>query len=65
MGIRSMPWDEWIELDRELPKYHKVKCHRINTRGEDAVRVLDDRTLNNDNDGQEIVRIKNGRAAGE
>ncbi|KAI0772546.1 hypothetical protein BD413DRAFT_46218 [Trametes elegans] len=33
MGIRSMPWDEWFEFDREFPQYHRVVEHRFRTRG--------------------------------
>ncbi|KZT74535.1 hypothetical protein DAEQUDRAFT_734812 [Daedalea quercina L-15889] len=32
MGIRSMPWDEWIELDRQFYEYHKITDFRIQTR---------------------------------
>jgi alpha-1,2-mannosyltransferase len=34
MGLRSMPWDSWIELDSEYPKFHARKAERIATRGE-------------------------------
>ncbi|KAI0334912.1 hypothetical protein GY45DRAFT_1367349 [Cubamyces sp. BRFM 1775] len=34
MGIRNMPWDEWIELDREFPQFYKVCDYRIRTRGD-------------------------------
>ncbi|KDQ64983.1 hypothetical protein JAAARDRAFT_111140, partial [Jaapia argillacea MUCL 33604] len=40
MGIRNMLWDDWIELDQLLPKYHRIKAHRIATRGEKAVQTL-------------------------
>ncbi|KAL6707823.1 hypothetical protein ACN47E_003723 [Coniothyrium glycines] len=33
MGLRSMHWDEWIELDNEFPKYHALKAQRIAERG--------------------------------
>ncbi|KAI0772524.1 hypothetical protein BD413DRAFT_45757 [Trametes elegans] len=39
MGIRSMPWDEWLELDREFPQFHRVADHRIRTRGDRLVIV--------------------------
>ncbi|KAI8984978.1 hypothetical protein BD414DRAFT_462851 [Trametes punicea] len=39
MGIRNMAWDEWIELDREFPKVHKVCDYRIRTRGDRLVSV--------------------------
>ncbi|KAJ7587137.1 hypothetical protein C8J56DRAFT_943672 [Mycena floridula] len=56
MGIRSMPWDEWIELDNELPMYHRIKEHRIQTRGQDAIRILDGRSEGN-------VEVKSARLA--
>ncbi|KII95957.1 hypothetical protein PLICRDRAFT_234134 [Plicaturopsis crispa FD-325 SS-3] len=40
MGIRNMPWAEWIEQDDQFPKYHRIKAHRIATRGENVVRVM-------------------------
>ncbi|KAF8803724.1 hypothetical protein BYT27DRAFT_7109166 [Phlegmacium glaucopus] len=42
MGIRNMPWNDWIELDNEYEDYHRIKVHRIETLGERAVRVLGD-----------------------
>ncbi|KAF2746973.1 hypothetical protein M011DRAFT_403382, partial [Sporormia fimetaria CBS 119925] len=33
MGLRTMHWDEWIELDNEFPKYHALKAERILSRG--------------------------------
>lgn len=33
MGLRTMNWDEWIELDNEFPKYHALKTQRILERG--------------------------------
>uniref|UniRef100_A0A0W0G467 Uncharacterized protein n=2 Tax=Moniliophthora roreri TaxID=221103 RepID=A0A0W0G467_MONRR len=43
MGIRDMPWSEWIELDNQYPSYYAIKKHRIHSRGHDVVRVLPDR----------------------
>lgn len=34
MGLRSMQWDEWIELDNKFPKYHEIKKRRIEERGD-------------------------------
>jgi hypothetical protein len=34
MGLRTMKWDEWIELDNQFPKFHADKAHRIAARGE-------------------------------
>lgn len=33
MGLRSMHWDEWIELDNHYLKFHADKKHRIAERG--------------------------------
>ncbi|KAI4120615.1 MAG: hypothetical protein LQ347_007068 [Umbilicaria vellea] len=33
MGLRTMKWDEWIELDNHYPKYHVDKARRIAERG--------------------------------
>ncbi|EKM59559.1 uncharacterized protein PHACADRAFT_250145 [Phanerochaete carnosa HHB-10118-sp] len=43
MGIRSMPWDEWTELDREFAHFHRIREHRIQTRGDKVVQVLPER----------------------
>ncbi|KAJ3518428.1 hypothetical protein NM688_g9440 [Phlebia brevispora] len=40
MGIRSMHWDEWIELDRDFFHYFKIREQRINTRRDRLVRTL-------------------------
>lgn len=34
MGLRSMQWDDWIELDNEYLKYHSLKASRIAERGD-------------------------------
>ena len=33
MGLRSMRWDEWIELDNHYARYHADKARRIEERG--------------------------------
>ncbi|CAG8242086.1 unnamed protein product [Penicillium salamii] len=33
LGLRSMNWDEWIELDNHYLKYHADKARRIEERG--------------------------------
>ena len=50
-----MPWDEWIELDRDFPYVHRVVEHRIQTRGDRLVSV---------NAAQPGV-VPSGQAAGE
>ncbi|KAJ4477232.1 hypothetical protein J3R30DRAFT_3703491 [Lentinula aciculospora] len=42
MGIRDMPWDEWIEADNQLRSYYYIKKHRISTRGTNVVQILPD-----------------------
>jgi alpha-1,2-mannosyltransferase len=39
MGLRSMHWDEWIELDNEYMHYHALKAARIKERGEKCCRT--------------------------
>ncbi|KAJ5618846.1 hypothetical protein N7510_002830 [Penicillium lagena] len=34
MGLRSMKWDEWIELDNHYLKFHADKARRIAERGD-------------------------------
>lgn len=33
MGLRTMKWDEWIELDNQFLKFHADKAQRIKERG--------------------------------
>lgn len=33
MGLRSMSWDEWIELDNQYLHFHALKASRIRDRG--------------------------------
>ena len=39
MGLRTMQWDEWIELDNHYLKYHADKARRISERGEKCCRT--------------------------
>ncbi|KAH9921530.1 uncharacterized protein BXZ73DRAFT_91792 [Epithele typhae] len=55
MGIRNMPWDEWIELDRGFPHVHRVVEHRIRTRGDRLVCV----------NGEKPGIVRSGQAAAE
>ena len=34
MGLRTMQWDEWIELDNHYLRFHEDKKRRIEERGE-------------------------------
>lgn len=39
MGLRSMEWDEWIELDNRFLEFHEIKKARIQERGEQCCRT--------------------------
>ncbi len=34
MGLRTVKWDDWIELDNHFPRFHGDKAQRINERGQ-------------------------------
>ncbi|KAF2760102.1 hypothetical protein EJ05DRAFT_492029 [Pseudovirgaria hyperparasitica] len=42
MGLRSMHWDEWIELDNEFIKFHAQKAERIAARGKKCCHTAPD-----------------------
>lgn len=42
MGIRSMDWTSWIELDNEWMKYHNRKLERIKERGHELIGTQDE-----------------------
>lgn len=39
MGLRTMHWDDWIELDNQFLKFHAIKKQRIAERGEKCCRT--------------------------
>jgi hypothetical protein len=39
MGLRTMVWDEWIELDNEFLSYHSLKAARLADRRERVVKI--------------------------
>ena len=39
MGLRTMQWDEWIELDNHFLKFHADKARRIEERGDKSCRT--------------------------
>ncbi|KAK0191428.1 hypothetical protein F5146DRAFT_1001243 [Armillaria mellea] len=45
MGIRNMPWEDWIELDDQFDTYHRIRACRIRMQGENVVRVLPARSV--------------------
>ncbi|KAJ7777319.1 hypothetical protein B0H16DRAFT_1505066 [Mycena metata] len=61
MGIRSMQWGEWIELDDQYDAYHRIRKDRIERKGEDLVRVLPPSIRVHDEE-DEPVRIGGGAA---
>ena len=42
MGLRTMPWNSWIELDNHYPRYHADKARRIAERGSKCCRTHPD-----------------------
>ncbi|KAK0498331.1 hypothetical protein EDD18DRAFT_1351019 [Armillaria luteobubalina] len=40
MGTRSMPWEDWIEIDNTYAKYQRIREHRLETKGNDVLRLL-------------------------
>ena len=39
MGLRTMQWDDWIELDNHYLKFHAEKARRIEERGDKCCRT--------------------------
>lgn len=39
MGLRTVKWDDWIELDNHYPRYHADKARRIKERGSKCSRT--------------------------
>ncbi|KAK4574100.1 hypothetical protein LTR86_001861 [Recurvomyces mirabilis] len=39
MGLRTMPWDSWIELDNQFQHFHALKAQRIAERGSKCYRT--------------------------
>lgn len=39
MGLRTMQWDDWIELDNQFLKFHADKARRIEERGDKCCRT--------------------------
>ncbi|PSS32006.1 hypothetical protein PHLCEN_2v2248 [Hermanssonia centrifuga] len=40
MGIRSMPWDDWVELDNQFLQYHRIREERVKTKGDRLIQTL-------------------------
>jgi hypothetical protein len=41
MGIRTLNWDEWIEMDKNFIHYHDVKVSELNKCIDDHVQFVD------------------------
>ncbi|KAF8304832.1 hypothetical protein DL93DRAFT_2090079 [Clavulina sp. PMI_390] len=44
MGIRPMPWDEWLQIDNRWPHYHAIKVDRMAKQGTNVVRTEEPKT---------------------
>lgn len=40
MDAKNMPWEKWIELDNQFPRYHALRKARIAERGKRLYGVL-------------------------
>jgi len=40
MGIRSMDFTDWIQIDNRYAHYHAIRAHRTNTGGTDTVQTV-------------------------
>lgn len=57
MGIRTMPWTEWMELDMSFSRYQRIRNLRVRTQGANVLRVLPPRE-------DETVMVAGGSEAG-
>ena len=47
MGLKSLNQSEWFEVDKQYPDYHRIRKHRIATRGHNVVRLLSAKEIGN------------------
>ena len=57
MGIRTMPWTEWMELDESFLLHQRIRSFRVNHYGKTVLRVLPARE-------DESVKVAGGGGAG-
>ena len=57
MGIRTMPWSEWMELDESFLHHQRIRAFRVNHCGKTVLRVLPARE-------NESVKVAGGADAG-
>ncbi|KAH7884044.1 hypothetical protein F5I97DRAFT_1813849 [Phlebopus sp. FC_14] len=56
MGIRTMPWNEWMELDSSFSRYQRIRAFRVRKCGDTVLRVLPPRD-------DEAVKVAGGADA--
>lgn len=44
MGIRSLDWNEWIEMDKNFIHYHDVKVSELEKHVDEHIKYTDDET---------------------
>lgn len=72
MGIKNLPMEEWIEVDKELGWYYMLRKRRMDTRGEKVVSVLSERNVSvvggcdgeGVGEGERMVKIPGAEVAG-
>jgi len=42
MGIRTLDWNQWIEMDRNFIRYHDAKCEQLGRNVDAHVKYVDD-----------------------
>ena len=57
MGIRTMPWSEWMELDESFSFHQRIRTFRVNHCGKTVLHVLPVRD-------DESVKVAGGAEAG-
>jgi hypothetical protein len=57
MGIRTMPWSEWMELDESFSFHQRIRTFRVNHCGKTVLCVLPARE-------DESVKVAGGAEAG-
>ncbi|TRM68514.1 hypothetical protein BD626DRAFT_425415 [Schizophyllum amplum] len=55
MGLKNLNMSEWYEVDKQYPNYHRIRKHRVATRGQNAVRLLSAKEVGNGDVVQEGV----------
>ncbi|KAJ7065313.1 hypothetical protein C8F01DRAFT_982145 [Mycena amicta] len=61
MGIRSMHWEEWIELDDQFETYYQIRKHRLESKAGELLKVLPPSVRVHEGEG-DAVHIDGGSA---